>query len=147
MDTYNKVDVHFHTNVKDSLLQFAVVIARYKNQFIFVKHKQRDTLEFPGGRREMNESIIDCAKRELYEETGALEFELTPISIYSVKGKTRANLNGNETYGMLYKANITKLGDLPKSEIEKIIITTSLPTQWTYPEIQPYLLKKYKSDS
>lgn len=142
----NKVEVYFHTDIEDSLLRFAVIIARYENQLIFVKHKNRDTFEFPGGRREMNESIIDCAKRELYEETGALEFELTPISIYSVKGKTRANLTGNETYGMLFKADILKLGNLPKSEIEKIIITSTLPTKWTYPEIQPYLLKKYESD-
>ena len=30
--------------------------------------------EFPGGHREKGETIDDTAKRELYEESGAIEF-------------------------------------------------------------------------
>jgi len=141
----NKIKVLFHQEVEDSLLEFAVIIACYKQHYIFVKHKKRQTLEFPGGHREKNESILECAKRELYEETGAVDFKLTPISIYSVQGKTIANLNGHQTYGMLYQADIFKLGELPDLEIEKIIISDTFPTHWTYPEIQPYLLEKFQS--
>ena len=139
------ITVQYHDEIEDSLLQFAVIIAVYNHQYIYVQHKERQTFEFPGGRRELNESILERAKRELYEETGALEFELTPICVYSVQGKTRANLNGHQTYGMLYKAEVHQLGQLPDSEIEKVILSDTLPTSWTYPEIQPYLLEKYQS--
>lgn len=142
---YNNVIVNFVDEIDDKLISFAVIIATYKNHFILVKHKKRDTVEFPGGRREVGETILDCAKRELYEETGAVDFTIEPICIYSVSGKTRANLTGGITYGMLYKATVSKLDVLPESEIEKIILYEELPDNWTYPDIQLYLLQKYKS--
>lgn len=145
MDMCNKVTVGFVDEIEDSLLSFAVIIAKYNHQFILVKHKNRDTYEFPGGRREQGESILDCARRELYEETGAIDFHLTPISIYYVEGKTRANLSGNRTYGMLYKADVYHLNHLPESEIEKIILCDTFTLPWTYPDIQPYLLEKYSA--
>lgn len=63
--------VNFYEEIKDELLKFAVIIARTKEGFIFCKHKKRDTWEIPGGHREPGEIIIDTARRELYEETGA----------------------------------------------------------------------------
>ena len=143
MGMSNNITVSFYDTIEDEKLQFAVIIAKYQNQYIFCKHKLRDTFEFPGGKREPNETILDCAKRELYEETGATTFDLTPCFIYSVKGKTKANLNGQETFGLVYEATIHQLSDLPPSEIEKIIQTDTFPNNWTYPEIQPFLLKKY----
>ena len=85
----------------------------------------------------MNESILDCAKRELYEETGAKKFSLLPLSIYGVVEEDKT------TFGMLYKGEIFELGELPESEIEKVVLLDHFPTNWTYPEIQPYLLNFY----
>ena len=135
------VEVEFHQEVEDHLLTFAVIIAFYKGQYVLCQHKDRDTFEFPGGKRETGESILECAKRELYEETGAMKFELSPVGIYSVTGKNRANVKGGTTYGMLYKAEVFEMGALSSiSEIKKVICTNILPTSWTYPDIQPYLL-------
>lgn len=64
-------------------------------------------LKILGGHREADESILDTAKRELYEETGAIDFDIRPICVYSVAAKE--NFNGRETFGMLYYADIRLL--------------------------------------
>ena len=99
--------VKFYESTEDSLLKFAVIISKTQNRYVFCKHKDRNTWEIPGGHREQGETIMDTARRELYEETGALNFE-------------------------------TQL----HSEIEKIVITENLPERWTYPDIQPHLMKE-----
>ena len=71
------------------------------------------------------ELILDTAKRELREETGAIDFNIKPICVYSVKGKTRVNKNENdESYGMLYVADIFLFEEI-HSEIEKMCIRDS----------------------
>lgn len=131
------MSVIFYEAVEDSLLKFAVIVAKTNGKWVFCKHKSRDTLEIPGGHREPNENIIDTAKRELIEETGAIDFDLKPICVYSVIEKD--NFDGEETFGLLCYADIKSFGEI-NSEIERIIITDELPTNWTYPTIQPYLL-------
>ena len=136
--------VQFYDEVDDSLLKFAVIISKSNNKWVFCKHKQRDTFEIPGGRREENEQILEAAKRELKEETGATQFIIQPICVYSVIGKTRVNETGEESFGMLYYAKIEKFDKELHSEIEKIVLLDDLPTEWTYPLIQPLLIKEYQ---
>lgn len=105
------LEVRFHDSMDDNLLKFAVIISKSNGKWIFCKHRERDTYEIPGGRREENETILETARRELQEETGAVNFEIKPICIYSVKGKTRVNENiDDETFGMLFFADITSFG-------------------------------------
>lgn len=140
------VEVSFYDNVDDNLLKFAVIISKTEGKWVFCKHKERDTYEVPGGHREENESILDTAKRELQEETGAIEFEIKPICVYSVKGKTKVNeeLDKEETFGMLYFADIKSFEKELHSEIERILISEDLPEKWTYPLIQPKLIEEAK---
>lgn len=139
------VEVKFYEDVDDSLLKFAVIIAKTNGKWVFCKHRDRDTYEVPGGHREDGEEILETAKRELKEETGAVVFDIKPICVYSVKGKTRVNENlGDETFGMLYFANIVSFEAL-HSEIEKIMITDELVDNWTYPLIQPRLIEEAKN--
>ena len=148
--------VNFYDNVDDKLLKFAVIIAKSQDKYVFCKHRERSTWEVPGGHREPGESVLDTAKRELYEETGAVAFELRPVCVYSIIVED----NGQESFGMLYYADIRSfkmelyrksggecvvlMGNLEElhSEIEKITITDKLPEDWTYPEIQPKLLEE-----
>lgn len=137
------IQVKFYESVDDNRLKFAVMISKYKGKWVFCKHKERDTYEVPGGHREEGENIDETARRELYEETGAVDFELQPVCVYSVIGKTRVNEElGEETFGMLYYADIKQFEGELHSEIEKIIITNQLPENWTYPLIQPKLIEK-----
>ena len=97
------VEVKFYDKVEDSLLKFAVIIAKTEGKWIFCKHKERDTLEVPGGHREAGETILETAKRELKEETGAVDFHIRPVCVYSVKGKTRVSLFRKPDIEVIYK--------------------------------------------
>lgn len=138
------VEVKFYDNVEDNLLKFAVIIARTDGKWVFCKHRERDTFEVPGGHREEGEDILETARRELKEETGAVDFDIKPICVYSVKGKIRVNENiDNETFGMLYIADIVSFEEM-HSEIEKILITDTPVDNWTYPLIHPKLIEEAK---
>lgn len=132
--------INFYEDIEDGLLKFAVIVTKSEGKWVFCKHKDRDTLEIPGGHREKQESILQAAKRELMEETGAIDFYIMPICVYSVTGKNSVNELGNETFGMLYYADVQRFKPELDSEIEKIELTNKLPTAWTYPQIQPLLL-------
>lgn len=136
--------VKFYEDAADDLLKFAVIISKYQGKWVFCKHKERDTYEVPGGHREDNEDILNTAKRELYEETGATIFSINKICAYSVTGKNRVNRSGEETFGMLYYADIKEFDKKLHSEIEKVLFFDELPAEWTYPLIQPLLIKEYQ---
>ncbi len=122
--------------VADEKLKFSVIVSRYQGKWIFSRHKKRSTWEIPGGHRENGECTFETAKRELYEETGATEFELKEVCVYGVEK------DGEITYGMLHFAEVTKLGPLPpEMEIGEIELFFYLPTSLTYPEIQPELFR------
>ena len=139
------LEVKFYEQVDDGLLKFAVVISKTDGKWVFCKHKERDTYEVPGGHREMGETVLETAKRELREETGAIDFDIMPICVYSVKGKTRVNEKiDEESFGMLFIADVFSYETELHSEIEKILITDELVENWTYPQIQPKLLEEAK---
>ena len=137
------MEVKFYDTVNDELLKFAVIISQSNGKWVFCKHKERDTYEVPGGHREAGEDILETAKRELQEETGAIQFDIKPICVYSVKGKNSVNETGEETFGLLCFAEITEFSGQLESEIEKVELMDELPQNWTYPLIQPKLIEKY----
>jgi 8-oxo-dGTP diphosphatase len=135
------LEIRFYeiNDIDDSLLTFAVIVSRYQDKWIWCKNKTGRGWEVPGGRREKNEVIIETAKRELYEETGATKFTLTPICVYSAKYDV-------ERFGMLYFAEIIELGDLPDSEIEQIDFFQDNPVELSFPLIQPILTERVKTE-
>lgn len=137
--------VKFYDNIDDSLLKFAVIISKSQGKWVLCKHKERSTYECPGGHREAGEDILSTAERELFEETGAIEYLIKKICVYSVSGNDGVIENSTETFGMLYFADITKFDELPVYEIDKIELFDNLPDNWTYPEIQPKLLERVHS--
>ena len=130
--------VRFYDSVPDALLRFAVILSRHDGRWVFCRHRERTTLEAPGGRREPQEAIDETARRELYEETGALAYALRPVCVYSVTAPD--HFGGEETFGKLYFADVRAFEAELHSEIEKIVLMDDLPDNWTYPDIQPRLL-------
>ena len=129
-------DVRFYDAVEDSLLKFAVILARSGGKWVFCRHRERNTLEIPGGHREPGESVDETARRELREETGAKDFAIRPVCVYSVVR------DDGESFGMLYYAEIASFEEL-HSEIEEIFLLEEPPAgNWTYPEIQPKLMEE-----
>ncbi len=132
-------DVRFYDEAEDALLKFAVIAARSGGKWVFCRHKERTTLEIPGGHREPGESVDQTAARELREETGAKTFTLRPVCVYSVVRDDAA-----ESFGGLYTAEISSFGAL-HSEIEEIFLLEEPPEgNWTYPEIQPRLVEEVR---
>ena len=131
-------EVRFYESAEDSLLKFAVILARSGGKWVFCKHRERTTLEVPGGHREAGESVEEAAARELREETGAKDFTIRPVCVYSVVRDDAA-----ESFGMLYAAEISAFEEELHSEIENTVLLDRPPEEnWTYPEIQPKLLEE-----
>ncbi len=137
------IKVTFYDSVEDHLLEYAVIASRYQHKWIFCKHKNRDTLEIPGGHREKGEDIVTTANRELYEETGAIEYILKPVSGYSVRNLDENEESSKESFGMLFYSEVKELGEMsPGFEIEKIRLLDEMPDSLTYPEIMPALMDR-----
>lgn len=135
----SELSVKFYNleDVKNEKLKFVVIQARYKDKWIFVRHKERNTLEVPGGHIKENETPDEAAKRELFEESGAIKFVLRAICVYSVCRKDE-----EESYGMLYYGEVEEMGDLPEYEIAEVKLLDELPNNLTYESIQPFLFEK-----
>ena len=140
MAWYDGAVVRFYDQVDDALLRFAVIIAKTEGKWVFCKHRERETYELPGGHREAGEDILEAARRELYEETGALTYCIEPICVYSVSAP--GNFSGEEGFGMLYYADITEFEPELHSEIEKILITEKPVENWSYPPIHPRMIEE-----
>ncbi len=118
-------------------LTYSVIAAKYEGSWIFVRHRKRQTWEIPGGHIEKKETPDEAARRELIEETGAIDFTIECVAGYSVQK------DGKTGYGRLYFADISKLGPVQdSSEIGELILAYSLPENLTYPDIQPLLFRK-----
>lgn len=132
-------EVRFYEEIDDARLKFAVILARSGGKWVYCRHRDRTTLEIPGGHREPGEAIEAAAERELREETGAKAFSIRPVCVYAV---VRDDQPG-ESCGMLFAAEINFFEGALHSEIAEIFLLDAPPeSNWTYPEIQPKLLEE-----
>lgn len=113
--------------------KYVVILSEYQGKILLSQHKNRTTWETQGGHIEPGETPMEAARRELYEESGALEYEIAPLCDYWA-GDPEDWANG-----MVFRAVISKLGPLPESEMARVRTFDSLPENVTYPAITPVL--------
>ena len=112
---------------------FVVTLSEYRGKLLLSRHRSRDTWETQGGHIEPGETPLDAACRELFEESGARQYQIAPLCDY------RAGEGASATNGMVFVAKITDLGELPPSEMAETRAFDALPTQLTYGDITPKL--------
>jgi 8-oxo-dGTP diphosphatase len=121
-------------SIADGELSYTAVIARNQGRWAAVRKQGEETWSFPGGSIEDGETPLEGARRELWEETGALEYQLHLLGQYSV------DRGGKITYGNIYYAEILLIGELPASEIEEVRFFSDFPlVQTRFPQIMPPL--------
>ena len=109
------VEVKFYDNIADELLKFAVIISKTDNKWVFCKHKERETYEVPGGHREPGESIFETAKRELQEETGAIDFKIEPLFRFGAACFQRIIIKIRHMFAEFSEQSGLKMLDLSRS--------------------------------
>ncbi|MNP33971.1 putative 8-oxo-dGTP diphosphatase YtkD [compost metagenome] len=118
-------------------LEYVVIMVKHGEEWILVRHQNRSTWEFAGGHIEVGETPEQAAARELYEETGAEQFSIVPIAVYTVIIDDAPG-----SFGKLYFANVERFAELPPYEMAEIKGYTEIPTELTYPLIYPTLISK-----
>ena len=115
--------------------KYVVVCACYRGQWLLSRHRERDTWETQGGHIEPGETPMDAARRELYEESGAVDYEIAALCDYRAWDEN----TGRGATGMVFTAEIRRLGDMPESEMAEVRLFDELPENLTYPAITPTL--------
>ena len=139
MDKIDLLRVTFPSSMPLTLT-FVVIATMHDDKWLYVRHKERDTFEVPGGHIEQNETPLEAAMRELYEESGALVYSLDMVCPYGVER------DGVPTsYGLLYFAKVERFGELPDYEMKERAFFETVPELLTYPDIQPLLIEKVKA--
>ena len=113
--------------------KYTVICTSYQGKWILSKHKKRSTWETQGGHIEDGETPLECAKRELFEESGVKDADIYPVCDYW-GFNSRACSNG-----MVFLAVVHSLGELPESEMKETKIFDMLPVELTYPQTSPKL--------
>ena len=115
--------------------KYVVVLSYCEGKKLLSRHRARTTWETQGGHIEPGETPLQAAKRELYEESGAVEYAIVPLFDYEA-----GDDNGSAT-GVVFRAEITHLDSIPESEMAEVRVFETLPEQLTYPDITPHLFR------
>ncbi len=115
--------------------RYVVILSSWQGRILLSRHRARTTWETQGGHIEAGETPLEAARRELYEESGAVPFEIRPLFDYWAKDPR------GEACGEVFLAQIEELGGMPESEMAETALFDALPENLTYPNITPHLFR------
>ncbi|HNX65719.1 MAG TPA: NUDIX domain-containing protein [Bacteroidales bacterium] len=120
-------------------ISYVVIGVRHNDSWLFIKHRERGGYELPAGHPEEGESAEEAAIRELMEETGAEEFDISPVTYYSVVA------DSEKTHGQLFIARVSGFGDITDmDEIEEIVFSDDIPGELSLPTVMRALFDKLR---
>ena len=116
---------------------FTAVCSNFDGKWLLSMHEERDTWETQGGHIEKGETPLECARRELFEESGVTDADIYPLCDYwGFDSHGSAN-------GMVFLAIVHSTDKLPEeSEMQSIGLFDSLPDELTYPQVTPKFFKE-----
>ncbi|MDO5399831.1 MAG: NUDIX domain-containing protein [Eubacteriales bacterium] len=115
--------------------KYVVTLSEYNGKILLSRHKARTTWETQGGHVEPGETPLEAAKRELFEESGAVDYDIQPLCDYWAGDETGG------ANGMVFHAVIRALGPMPESEMAEVRCFDELPENLSYPAITPVLFQ------
>lgn len=115
--------------------KYVVVLSTCCGKIMLSRHRARSTWETQGGHVEQGETPMEAAKRELYEESGAVDYDIRALCDYWAGDET----TGEGATGMVFHAEIRECGPIPESEMAEVRLFDVLPENLTYPAITPEL--------
>lgn len=108
----------------------SLVYAFFKGKFVMSWHPGRKGWEIPAGRIIKVETAECCAKREVFEETGAIINKLIPLGVYTI------TKNKNKKITAVYTADIEKFETKPDwSETGIVKLFDELPEKLSYDDL------------
>lgn len=123
-------------SIESQKLNYVVMAARYLDQWIFVRHRERSTWELVSGHIEAGETADQAAVRELSEEAGVLNSSMKVLCDYEV------TVNGKKEFGRFYGVKVHELDPILKHEIEELVLADTLPQALSYPEVHSLLFQR-----
>ncbi|MBQ5770370.1 MAG: histidine phosphatase family protein, partial [Clostridia bacterium] len=94
--------------------KYVVVFTRNNGKWVYCRAKTREGFETAGGHIENSETPLEAAKRELYEETGAKDFDIMPLFDYAV------DTPASWANGQVFFASVRSFGPMPDYEMAQI---------------------------
>lgn len=125
----------------DNWVNVSTVVVCYnqKNEFIMVrlKGREKDKITFPGGYRDLGETLEEAAKREFFEETG---YEIDNLRIFKVYNRDDIRL-----IWIVFTANLSSGQFVENTETEEVLLFSrnNLPN---FQDLRGELTKKLLAD-
>ena len=79
-------------------ITYVRMAVKYNGKFVLCYHRKARKWDCVGGRVEKGESPLAAAKRELFEETGAVDFDIVPVRDYERFLEDGTFYNNNREY-------------------------------------------------
>lgn len=117
------------------------MITKHDGKFVLSFHKKCQKWDHVSGHVEKHENPLAAAKRELFEETGAIDFDIFPVFDHQAFREDGSVMNNGRTYFV----NVRGFSDLPDgSEMDRVGFFDKIPENFRYEGDLEELLDDYR---